>query len=342
MDWFEKLMGFAETTYPETRSRMRVQGNKLVSLKNGAEYRTGVLELVSLGELRARVNAITPRTGALRVSLVRADVGALHRLPENSGALFQVASQFNLLEMICPSVTPEQGVTQYQEDGTQGPACAIAAGAATIFRNYFVPVAGSYGQTATRQLDGLADLGAFLSRSMGVPVSDLWTMKNGYALPGRTGPRSVSEFISGLGLSETDELRARLRIGLHRDVEVTDTDSRPFHTVSQAFCSALPVAYSEVPISDWEDFAILILEAAYEATLLAGALNAERGASNVIFLTFLGGGAFGNCRSWILRALSRSLDMASKFDLDVRLVVLGEPKEDLAELINKSSKQEIL
>jgi hypothetical protein len=49
----------------------------------------------------------------------------MHRLPENAGALFQVASQFNLLEMVSPSVTPEDGVTRYQDDHTQGPACAI-------------------------------------------------------------------------------------------------------------------------------------------------------------------------------------------------------------------------
>jgi hypothetical protein len=88
----------------------------------------------------------------------------LMRLPEYAGALFQVASQFNLLEMVSPEVTPEQGVTRYQHDKTQGPACAIAAGAATIYRDYFVPVGDAVGQTSERQLDALADLGAALSR----------------------------------------------------------------------------------------------------------------------------------------------------------------------------------
>lgn len=90
----------------------------------------------------------------------------MHRAPENVRALFQVASQFNLLEMVSPQVTPEDGVTRYQDDQTQGPACAIAAGAATIYRNYFVPVGGSYGQTTERQLDGLADIGVALSSAL--------------------------------------------------------------------------------------------------------------------------------------------------------------------------------
>ena len=75
------------------------------------------------------------------------DVRHMHKSPENAGALFQVASQFNMLEMTGPEVTPEHGVTIYQYDGTQGPACAIAAGAATIYRNYFAPIGGSEGQT---------------------------------------------------------------------------------------------------------------------------------------------------------------------------------------------------
>ncbi|MBY4594626.1 hypothetical protein K3217_03625 [bacterium BD-1] len=103
-------------------------------------------------------------------------------MPEYEGALFQVASQFNALEMISPTVTPEEGVTRYACDRTQGPACAMAAGAATTYRNYFVPVGDQIGQTALRQLDGLADIGAELSRALGRPVSDLWSMQNGYAL----------------------------------------------------------------------------------------------------------------------------------------------------------------
>ncbi len=38
----------------------------------------------------------------------------------------------------------------------------------------------------------------------------------------------------------------------------------------------------------------VVLEAAYEARLLAGILNERRGMSNRVLLTRLGGGAFGN------------------------------------------------
>ena len=86
--------------------------------------------------------------------------------------------------MVGPDVTPEDGVTRYQHDHTQGPACAIAAGAATIWRNYFAPVAGGIGQTASRQLDGLAAVGQALSAGLGKAVADLW---HGYAMCDRAG-----------------------------------------------------------------------------------------------------------------------------------------------------------
>ena len=76
---------------------------------------------------------------------VVANVQTLHQDPNNRNAIFQVASQCNLLEMVGPSVTPESGVTGYYYDKTQGPACAISCGAGTVYRNYFVPLTGAGG-----------------------------------------------------------------------------------------------------------------------------------------------------------------------------------------------------
>lgn len=155
MDWFTRLTGFSEGPYPETRSQLEVHGPTLRSKVNGREYGIGHFEMPSLAELRQRVAEGSGSSGRLRVSIVTGDVRQMHQAPEYAGALFQVASQFNFLEMVGPSVSPEDGVTRYQHDRTQGPACAIAAGAATIYRNYLVPVGKHTGQTTDRQLDGL-------------------------------------------------------------------------------------------------------------------------------------------------------------------------------------------
>ena len=330
MDWFEKLTGFRETGYEETRARLEVVDGRLRSRVNGASYGIGELELVSLQDLRERAKSGGGLPGRIRTSVVTGDVRSMHRSLENAGALFQVASQFNLLEMVSPEVTPEHGVTRYQSDHTQGPACAIAAGAATIYRNYFVPIEGSEGQTATRQLDGLADLGAALSSGTKLPVSDLWTMQNGYALCTQAGLDAITRHLGTLAPDEIDVLRGKLRIGIHSDVEVTEAAGPERPQVSQAFCSALPVAYSRVPPPHWEMFASLVLEAAYEATMWAAVLNAQRGASNVVFLTLLGGGAFGNHGGWIHAAMRRALELMTTFDLDVRLVSYGTPSKEIA------------
>ena len=162
MDWFERITGFKEATgpagYGATRAQLEVDGHQLTSRVNGRSYGVGDLEVVSLRDLRRRADGAAQGSGPGRLRIVQGDVGEMHGRPEYCGALFQVASQFNLLEKIGPGVTPEDGVARYEHDRTQGPACAIAAGAATIYRNYFAPVGGAIGQTRDRQIDGFADL----------------------------------------------------------------------------------------------------------------------------------------------------------------------------------------
>ena len=142
-NWFEGLTGFSEHDYYTTRSRLVVESDELVSSVNGKRYGIGTLTLRALSELRHCVDV--SRRLRTTVRCVAADAGALHSTPEHAGALFQVASQFNLLEMTSPHVRPEDGVSRYADDHTQGPACAMAAGAATIYRNYFVPVGDQIG-----------------------------------------------------------------------------------------------------------------------------------------------------------------------------------------------------
>lgn len=324
MDWFERLTGFRETGYHETRAKLAVEGQQLKSLVNGRSYGIGRLELVSLKELRERARAVPLPSGRLRVELVTGDVRPMHRDENNAGALFQVASQFNLLEMVGPSVTPEKGVTIYQLDPTQGPACAIAAGAATIYRNYFVPIGQQIGQSRDKQLDGLNDLGTTFAARLKCPLSQLWTMQNGYAMCTATGLADIAQHLAVCSGEEIDELRGLLSIGLHWDVEVTDINGEERPRVSQAFCSALPVNYS-VRSPNWQPFAALVLEAAYEATIWAAALNAQRGASRNVLLTTLGGGAFGNTESWIIAAIRRALQVAEGLDINVKLVSYGPP-----------------
>jgi hypothetical protein len=57
MDWFERLTGFRETSYGDTRTKLKVDGSRLQSLVNGESYGIGELELVALQALRERVKS---------------------------------------------------------------------------------------------------------------------------------------------------------------------------------------------------------------------------------------------------------------------------------------------
>ena len=202
-NWFENLFGFSERSSDETRKNLEVVGTTLRSRVNQRSYEIGELRTPSLRELRDEAaNVVDGLRGRLRISNISGDV-SLHASSSASGALFQVASQFNLLEMVGPDVSPEDGVTRYVNDRTQGPACAIAAAAATVYRNYFVPVAGQVGQTRDRQIDCLRDLGA----ALGNETHHLWTMRNGYALCTENGLATIAQKLGALDIHAIDELR---------------------------------------------------------------------------------------------------------------------------------------
>lgn len=326
MSWFETLTGVTENSRDAVRTHLRVTGSRLHSLANGLEWNCGELTTPSLAELRARAQLVSPHPKNTTVKEIVADVQSLHANATNAGAMFQVASQFNLLEMTSPSVTPEDGVGIYEHDYTQGPACAIAAGAGTIYRNYFAQVAGQLGQTAENQIDCLRDLGQELGNS----GHRLWEMKNGYALASIGGLKRINSRLSNLDESQRDLLREMLRIGVHSNTQVTLEGAS--HLVSQAYCSAMPVSYSEPPSSLWAPFARLILEAAYEATLCAAILNTAHTSNNRLFLTLIGGGVFGNEQVWILDSIRRAISLYPDCGLEIAIVSYGRSQPAVREL----------
>jgi len=331
MTWFEALTSFPETSPSLVRENITVEGATMTSLVNLKTFTCGILETPSLGELRARVGGGQHRIGRLSVREVVGNVLELHAKESNAGCLFQVASQFNLLEMVSPNVTPEQGVGIYENDFTQGPACAIAAGAGTIYRNYFAMVKGEIGQSAGNQIDCLEDIGEALGNSNG----RLWEMRNGYALASREGLIEISKRLGASTEDEHDQLRQHLRIGVQWNTQVTVKDAK--HTVTQAYCAALPVAYSNHAPDLWEGFARLVLEASYEATICTAILNSLNTGNNQVFLTLLGGGAFGNKTRWIIEAIQRALALYKDWDLDVAVVSYGASKPHVRQLVERFS-----
>jgi hypothetical protein len=285
--WFENLTGIEEKSPEQVRRELSVESDQIVC-PNGKRITFGRLETPKLSELRQGVADLHVATRRSTICEVVGDVRALHADPANADALFQVASQFNLLEMTGPSVTPQRGVGIYESDPTQGPACAIACGAGTIYRNYLAVVGDSIGQCDDAQIDCSSDLGIRL----GNVGERLWSMQNGYLFPTNDGLNEISTKLQKSTEDELDDLRGDLRIGLQWQADVTLPGASD--KVSQAYCSALPVAYCRQPAEQWTEFAKLILDAAYEATLCAAVINATQTGVNTVYLTLLGGGVFGN------------------------------------------------
>lgn len=331
MTWFTSLTGVEKESREVVHEQIRIEGQQLISSVNGRSYQWGRLETPSLSELRERVQNVKAASGRMSVREVVANVQDLHSNRENAGALFQVASQFNLLEMVSSRVTPEEGVGRYEQDGTQGPACAIACGAGTIYRNYFVPLNGQLGQTRKNQIDCIADLG----KALGNEGNSLWTMQNGYLLPSLGGLEKISTKLRSMSTEEKDTMRGKLRIGIQWDTQVTLGTAG--HKVTQVYGSALPITESKFPVVMWEEIGRIVLEASYEATICTTLLNQIGSGNKTAYLTFLGGGAFGNPMNWITDAIKRALDLYRGKDLDVAFVSYRESKPHARELVKSYS-----
>ena len=80
MDWFERLTGFREESYAETRSKLSVEGDRLNLFPQREElWNLTPRSLAGLQELRDRVASGAGPAGRLRVEIVQGDVRELHR-----------------------------------------------------------------------------------------------------------------------------------------------------------------------------------------------------------------------------------------------------------------------
>ena len=345
MTWFESLTGFPETSAQQVRANLQLDGQQLTSLVNNRSFDAGEFTTPTLGSLRQEIPL--PSSGDfIQIDELVADVQSLHQNPRNANAVFQVASQFNCLEMAAPHMVPEDGVGIYQNDWTQGPACCICAGGGTIYRNYFVELDGldglaelkfdglnkQIGQTSANQIDCLANISNHFNNAQ----QRHWTMQNGYCIPSSSGLSELEKQLSNFSESQLDEVRGKLMVGLQADTQVTIGDSP--HRVTQVFCSALPIAYSNIAAQHWNHFPRLILDSTYEATFLIALRNFKKTGCPNLYLTLVGGGVFGNKLEWILSAIDRSLKLFANSGLDVKLVSYGGSKPEVARFASNQSK----
>jgi hypothetical protein len=345
--WFSKIFGFNENADPEANFKLvkdmvsihdisfdEDMKINILTLKNGQELWAGKFTMISIPELRPAYAMSAIETGSRLLTYVSmdGDVKLFHEDPKLEGSVFQVASQFNTLEMVNPSITPNMGITIYKDDRTQGPVCAMACPAGTLFRNYFVNVHGQ--DTPKHQLDGLKDAHALLEGyASGGP---LWKMQNGYCFP-----TNAETLLTVCRLLQPDTPLRRqfmdsIRYGVQWNTQVIPSSKEynilsDCHKVTQVYCSALPIAYLShwLKLVEWTNFATAVLDAAYEATLAAGVIlcDQRKGARVKVFLTSVGGGAFGNDSTWITESIKKACAKFAKYPLDVILINYKKDKQ---------------
>eukprot|EP00930_Biecheleria_cincta_P086750 TRINITY_DN75_c0_g1_i1.p1 TRINITY_DN75_c0_g1~~TRINITY_DN75_c0_g1_i1.p1 ORF type:complete len:372 (+),score=63.18 TRINITY_DN75_c0_g1_i1:130-1245(+) len=361
MSWFTRVFGFTEGGYGQAQSRFEFnrEAGTLQSRGNNRTFVCGRFLTPSLEELRgagshrltAAIKQLSEdKKNRIVVKEVIGDVSVLHTSPENNGALFQAASQFNTLEHTSENGTPEHGIECYAGDRTQGPACATACAPGTIVRNYFAHEAlGKWnqeekdltrGMTAKYQVENLKEINEVLGNDR----EQFFKVKNGYTMANNDKLEALQQRISQGGTEILDDIRKKLRIGVQEDTEVVCSKfgAAPYEgeqqLVTQAYCSAISVSYSgqgRCP-QKWMPFAQLILEATYEATLYAAVENylrhPQKPGAHKVFLTAVGGGVFGNEMSWVYEAMKKSFHKFHNVGLEINLVSFGGSTPEFAQL----------
>lgn len=317
--WFEVLFGFNDRDARSfERSKARFEYTAPTLRASTGIWRAGTFTTPTLAALRSATTIATAAN--IRFAFAVGNVATMHDAPENDGAVFQAASQFNCLEFVDDARTPADGVAVYVHDRTQGPACAMACAPGTVVRNYFA------GEVNTIR-DAVAALGG------GVDVV------NGYT---RSDPARLARLEAVLSDPRRRAAAMELvRVGVQRDTQVTCTQrgsswyaATSGNVVTQVYVSAVSVSYSGLAASLWEPFARFVLEAAYEATLhVALHQCATRGGRVKVFLTSVGGGVFGNDARWIADAIRAALVKFRGAPLDVVLVELAAGATNLRPLL---------
>ena len=329
--WFEELVGFHEENPDQVRSNLDLKGEYILSRVNGKKIKCGSLSIPSLKELQESNADLKSYNTQIEVSEIISDANAIHLDQANNQSVVQAASQFNLLEMVSPDVTPEEGVDLYEDDFTQGPACAIACGAGTIYRNYFVNVNGQIGQTASNQINCLSEL----KEEFDHEIQNYFQVVNGYAFVDQDDLLRIGNRIAHSSEDQYERLKGKLKIGVQWNTEVTLTTKG--HEVTQVYCSALPIGYASIPPSIWEPFARLILSATYEATFHVALMNYERTGNHKLFLTLVGGGVFGNKIEWIVDAIKNSLNKFKNTPISVLIVSFRNSNPSIKKMIAEFS-----
>ena len=369
-DWFQKVFEIHETA-PDRGDRIKLEksGNNNFIKTSKFKYLAGSFKIYTLENIRkeAKRKAIAylemnknrlPFDNKFIVN----NLGYIEIMEEindlvNENACFQVASQTNCLEHPNKDVKPEDGITNYKNDHTQGPACAIAAAPGTYYRNYFV-MDGNKPQTVDDQINTLY----FLEKEINnLDLKEYFSIQNGYVTISPIQRLKLQSLFESPDYQESNgnfqkKIVDKISVGIMTDTEAIihgKLNNMKFFkyepqidkkfTVTQIFCSAVNLdeeargGNGRDPDSN-DILAKAILQSQYEATLWGAVLNAMKTGCNAVYLTSVGGGVFKNPIEWVIESINKAIleIQKIKFPLIVYIVHHSDISSEYFELENLS------
>jgi len=301
----------------------------MTSFANERVFRVGNFEAIACKNFKKHQNIpgvslkLILGNGEKTTNYDQIDIGSLQAKPENRGATFQVASNFNCLEFVSENGSAKEGITKYVADYTQGPTASISAAPGTLYRNYFLP----------HKVDNKEYVGQLQKQINLLDNIKLLNIKNGYVFL-----QSDNEWnnIQNSNFNFNDP--SLIKVGVHRLVEVTSGQKRngsidiitnKNQLINQVFTAAMSM---DTVSGKWrnsalsENIAKFILRGAYRGTILAAIDNSrtlngtEYPGKNRCFLTMIGGGVFGNKYEWILDCILEQQDIIVGSGLEIIFV----------------------
>ena len=342
-EWFENFFKFEEFSSishahykPEIRYTVNQQSiskiyDKEKNIINGLNC--GIFEIFSLEELHQLLDISIKNVNNNKVSIKNeyCSIIDIQNNPKYENSTVQAASQLNCLEMASPKYIPEDGITIYYSDNTQGPLCAMCAPSGLAYRNYIY----NDGQTENKQIDMSEKLLKYLKSKDPTNKNINWNVKNGYLMFNK---QEELDTINKLLTDQTifDEAKKLIQSGSHSKQGILFHDDKlngKNKLINHVYCSGLPITYNSLNIDteSWGLFSKLFLEGMYENTLLIAIMNnLLLGEQKPCFLTKVGGGVFGmkneDINFAIKKACKKIYNMG--FNLEIFLIDLNKYDND--------------
>jgi len=319
-DWFDAIFGFIEY-----RDYMKNKNEILRLYMTGSQQtindvNVGKFMLLNLEQLYT-LCPYKYGAGNIKIKNIVANIKEIHKQSNNDNATIQVASQLNCLEMINVDKIPEDGITCYKDDNTQGPKCVMCTPTGLAYRNYIY----NGGQTSNQQIDMSEEL---LSYFKSCDNTINWIIKNGYLIINNLSTlEKISELLTNDDIRKN--AKNKIKAGIHTNLGIFIDGIKYDHIINHVLCSGLPIAYQNYPFNNielWDNLSDLFLETYYEMTLLTACINNMMNEIDApCYLTQIGGGVFGMKKSLIMKAIKKACDTINSlgYKLNVYLVHYG-------------------